>query len=116
MSAGIVNTTPPATDSPAEPIVWTMLFSRMVEPPSFFSTEMASTAIGIDALTVRPARRPRYTVDAPKSRANSTPMTIALAVNSAGDCVAGTYGWNADDAVGRVVDGAVVAIKPDISI
>jgi hypothetical protein len=59
MSAGIVNTTPPATDSPAEPIVWTMLFSRIVEPPSFFSTEMASTAIGIDALTVRPARSPR---------------------------------------------------------
>ena len=40
-------------------IVWTMLFSRIVEPPSFFSTEMASTAIGIDALTVRPARSPR---------------------------------------------------------
>ena len=37
-----------------------MLFSRMVEPPSFLRTEMASTAMGIDALTVRPARRPRY--------------------------------------------------------
>ena len=55
----MVNTTPPATDSPADPIVWTMLFSRMVEPPSRLSTEIASTAIGIDALTVRPARRPR---------------------------------------------------------
>ena len=59
MSAGIVNTTPPATDSPADPIVWTILFSRIVDPPSFLSTEIASTAIGIDALTVRPARRPR---------------------------------------------------------
>ena len=59
MSAGMVKTTPPATDSPADPIVWTMLFSRIVEPPSFFSTEMASTAIGIEALTVRPARSPR---------------------------------------------------------
>ena len=39
-------------------MVWTMLFSRMVEPPRRFSTEIASTAIGIDALTVRPARRP----------------------------------------------------------
>ncbi len=55
----MVKTTPPATDSPAEPMVWTMLFSRMVEPPSFFSTEIASTAIGIDADTVRPARSPR---------------------------------------------------------
>ena len=59
MSAGIVKTTPEASDSPAEPIVWTMLFSRIVEPPRRFSTEIASTAIGIDALTVSPARRPR---------------------------------------------------------
>src|SRR5947208_464178 len=104
MSAGIVNTTPPATDSPADPIVWTMLFSRMVEPPSFFNTEIASTAIGIDALTVRPARSPRYTVDAPKSSPNSTPMTTALRVNSAGDWFAGTYGWKPVDAGGAVVE------------
>ena len=71
INAGIVKTTPPATDSPAEPIVCTMLFSRMVEPPSFLRTEMASTAMGIDALTVRPARRPRYTVEAPNSRPNN---------------------------------------------
>src|SRR5205085_9852344 len=76
-----------------------MLFSRIVEPPIFFSTEIASTAIGIEALTVRPARSPRYTVDAPKSSPNSTPITIAFAVNSAGDWVAGTYGWNAGGAV-----------------
>ena len=57
-------------------------------PPSFFSTEMARTAIGIDALTVSPARSPRYTVDAPKSRPNSTPRMMALAVNSAGDSLA----------------------------
>src|SRR5712671_5515500 len=98
ISAGMVNTTPPATDSPADPIVCTMLFSRIVEPPSLLSTEIASTAIGIDALTVRPARSPRYTVEAPKINPKTTPMTIALAVNSAGDCVAGTYGWNAVDA------------------
>src|SRR5262245_31635924 len=72
-----------------------MLFSRIVEPPSFFSTEIARTAIGIDALTVRPARKPRYTVDAPNSRPKSAPMITALAVNSAGDCDGGTYGWNA---------------------
>src|SRR5438034_5667211 len=107
----MVKTTPPATDSPADPIVWTMLFSRIVEPPSFFSTEIASTAIGIEALTVRPARRPRYTVDAPKSKPNSEPMTIAFSVNSAGDSVAGTYGLNfaaADEAIGGV---AAVAMR-----
>ena len=67
----MVKTTPPASDSPADPIVWTMLFSRMVDPPSFFSTEMASTAMGMDALTVRPARNPRYTVEAPNSSPKS---------------------------------------------
>ncbi len=87
-----MKTTPPATDSPADPIVCTMLFSRIVEPPSRFRTEIARTAIGIDALTVSPARSPRYTVDAPNSRPNSTPMTTALIVNSAGDCDGETYG------------------------
>ncbi len=90
MSAGTVKTTPPATDSPAEPMVWTMLFSRMVEPPRCFSTEMARTAMGMEALTVSPARSPRYTVEAPNSSPNSTPRKIALAVNSAIDCDAGT--------------------------
>ena len=55
----MVNTTPAASDSPADPMVWTMLFSRIVEPPSFLRTEMARTAIGIEALTVSPARNPR---------------------------------------------------------
>src|SRR5688500_11831908 len=91
----MVKTTPPASDSPAEPIVWTMLFSRIVDPPSFLRTEIARTAIGIDALTVKPARRPRYTVDAPKSSPKSAPRMMALIVNSAGDWEAGTYGRNA---------------------
>src|SRR5262245_37717414 len=107
MSAGTVKTTPPAMDSPADPIVCTMLFSRIVEPPSFFSTEIASTAIGIDALTVSPARSPRYTVDAPNRSPNNTPMTIAFSVNSGGDCVGETYGWKPADACGaRVAIGA----------
>ena len=55
----MVNTTPAATDSPAEPIVWTMLFSRIVELPSLLKTAIARTAIGTEAETVRPARSAR---------------------------------------------------------
>src|SRR3990167_4801312 len=69
-----------------------MLFSRIVDPPNLLRTEIARTAIGIDALTVSPARSPRYTVEAPKSRPKAMPSPIAFAVNSAGDCVGGTYG------------------------
>src|SRR5688572_9626708 len=94
MRAGMVKTTPPATDTPADPIVWTMLFSRMVEPPSRFRTEIDSTAIGIEAATVRPARSPRYTVEAPNRTPNNTPMMMALGVNSAGAWLVGTNGWN----------------------
>ena len=58
MSAGSVKMAPAATDSPAEPAVWTMLFSRMLALPNARSRLMLSTAMGIDADTVRPARRP----------------------------------------------------------
>ena len=58
MSAGSVKITPPATDSPADPVVCTMLFSRMVALPRARSSEMDRTAIGIEAATVRPARKP----------------------------------------------------------
>ena len=59
MIAGIVTPTPKAIDSPAEPAVCTMLFSRMVasRPPSFDSSRnsvIEMTATGIEALTVRP--------------------------------------------------------------
>lgn len=51
---------------------------------------MASTAIGIEAETVR-AAAPNYLVEAPNS-GPSTPSTMALAVNSAICCVSETYG------------------------
>ena len=54
-----MNTTPAATDSPADPIVWTMLFSRIVDFPSFLKTAIESTAIGTEADTVSPARSAR---------------------------------------------------------
>ena len=57
--AGIVTPTPNAIDSPADPAVCVMLFSRIVasRSPTFDSPRnMASemTATGIDALTVKP--------------------------------------------------------------
>ena len=36
----------------------------------------------MEALTVNPARSPRYTVDAPKSSPNAAPRMMAFAVNS----------------------------------
>ncbi len=52
--AGRVKTIPAAIDSPAEPVVWTMLFSRMVDLPRVLKKATARTAMGIDADTVRP--------------------------------------------------------------
>src|ERR1041385_3865215 len=91
--AGIVNTTPAETESAAEPVVCTMLFSRIVERPSQRKIVMERTAIGIDALTVRPIFSARYTFDAPKMGPSNTPSAMARGVNSAGAWLAGTYGW-----------------------
>ena len=59
-NAGIVKMEPAASDSPAEPMVCTMLFSRM---ESFFMiiriTAMEITAAGMEADTVMPTRNPR---------------------------------------------------------
>ena len=62
--AGIVTPTPNAIDSPADPAVWTMLFSRIVasRAPSFEASRKSAieiTATGIDALTVSPTLRTR---------------------------------------------------------
>jgi hypothetical protein len=51
--------TPAAIDSPAEPMACTMLFSSMVDLPNRLKTAMASTAMGIEADTVSPARKAR---------------------------------------------------------
>jgi hypothetical protein len=55
--AGSVNTTPAAMDSPAEPVVCTMLFSRIVDRPSVRKKATDSTAMGIEAETVSPPER-----------------------------------------------------------
>ena len=49
MSAGMVNITPAARDSPADPVVCTILFSRIVERPKARKMLMESTEIGIEA-------------------------------------------------------------------
>ena len=74
-SAGIVTPTPKAIDSPALPVVWTMLFSRMVALRTFSALEKARnrvmdrTAMGTDADTVSPTLSTRYSDDAPNSDA-----------------------------------------------
>ena len=62
--AGSVNATPAAIDSPAEPVVCTTQFSRMVarEPSTRDSARnrlIEITAIGTEAETVRPTRSAR---------------------------------------------------------
>ena len=59
MIAGMVTPRPKAIDSPAEPAVCTMLFSRMVASriPNFEKSRkrvIEMTATGMDALTVSP--------------------------------------------------------------
>jgi hypothetical protein len=44
---------------------------------------MANTAIGIEAETVRPAFKAKYTVEAPKMIPKAAPVRIDLSVNSA---------------------------------
>ena len=60
ITAGIVMPTPKAIDSPADPVVWTMLFSRIVARRKPKAREnarksvIAKTATGIEAETVIP--------------------------------------------------------------
>ncbi len=95
----MVTPTPKAIDSPAEPAVCTMLFSRIVvrrRPKMREKTRnsvMDRTATGIDADTVMPTFSTRYSDEAPKTRPSREPAMTARQVNS---CIrvtsAGTYG------------------------
>ena len=58
ISAGKVKITPEAIDCPELPVVCTMLFSRIEARPNARRTLIESTEMGIDAPTVKPARRP----------------------------------------------------------
>src|SRR5271169_1271614 len=82
----MVKITPAAADSPAEPVVCTMLFSRIVERPNARRMLIERTAIGMEAETVSPARRPTYT--------DTAPNIIARRLNSRTLSSASTYGRN----------------------
>ena len=58
MSAGSVKMTPAAMDWPALPVVWTMMHSRIETLPMSRRMLMEMTAMGMEAATVSPARRP----------------------------------------------------------
>ncbi len=97
-SAGIVTPTPKAMDSPAEPVVWTMLFSRMVarRKPKLFEKARKSvidkTAMGTEADTVMPTLSNRYNDEAPKMIPKTAPTSTAGQVNSGMTTLSGTYG------------------------
>src|SRR3569832_1462785 len=89
---------PAATDSPADPVVCTMLFCRIVAgfAPNDFEMYLKivieRTEIGIDALTVSPTLSARYTLESAKTRPRSTPSTMAPGVSSAMSLPGETYG------------------------
>ena len=66
---------------------------------------MDSTAIGMDADTVSPARSARYTVDAPKITPRIAPRMMARTVNSGMIVLSDTNGWN-----GLLSAGALMAL------
>ncbi len=94
--AGIVTPTPKAIDSPAEPVVCTMLFSKIVVRRMPNSRDKArnnvidNTATGIEAETVIPTRSTRYSDEAPKMIPSTAPMITADQVNSGIVTEAGT--------------------------
>src|SRR6267142_786696 len=77
-----------------------MLFSRMVASriPNIFEKTLKSdsemTATGIDALTVRPTFKTRYSDDAPNITPKIAPTTTARTVSSFTYASGGTYGRN----------------------
>ena len=77
----------------ADACVCTMLFSRMLVPPSMRSTAIEITAAGIADENVRPTFRPRYTFEAVKITVMTAPRIMPRSVNSgrvaAGVCLRG---------------------------
>ncbi len=97
ISAGSVKMTPPATDSPgrAGGLHDVVLEDGAAPAPAPAARLMESTAMGMDAATVSPARRPTYTVTAPKMIPKMPPKKSERKVSSWGFSVGEMYGLNA---------------------
>ncbi len=95
IKAGIAAPTPNAIDSPADPAVWTTLFSRIVARLMPKARDrprkivIARTATGIDAETVIPTLSSRYNDEAPNRIPRSEPITTAGQVNSGRSALGG---------------------------
>ena len=93
--AGSVKIAPAARDSPAEPMVCTMLFSRMESLLKITRIiPMEITAAGMDADTVIPTLSPKYAFAPPKTTASRIPRIIETGVSSGKTLSAGIYGLN----------------------
>src|SRR6185503_61670 len=97
MIAGILTPTPKAIDSPADPAVCTMLFSRIVASrmpalPSRRKRLMEITATGMEALTVSPTFNTSHSDDAPNTIPSNVPTINGSNVNSRTCTLAGIYG------------------------
>src|SRR6185437_13810244 len=57
----------------AEQTVWTILFSRILEPENSPRNAIEITAAGIEVAMVRPTFRPRYILAAVKMKVSATP-------------------------------------------
>ena len=89
----MVKIEPAARDSPAEPIVWTILLSRIESlRMMILITVIEITAAGMDADTVSPTLRPRYAFAAPKTTASTMPSMTDAGVISVVTLSAGIYG------------------------
>src|SRR4029078_9725448 len=88
IGAAMGTPTPKAIDSPAEPVVWTMLFSRIVARRMRVMAEKARKreierpAMGIEAETVMPTFSTKYIDEAEKMMPRMVPVRTAGQVNS----------------------------------
>jgi len=88
----MVKITAPATDSPAEAMVWTMLFSRMLDVFIRLNTIIEIKAAGIEPAMVRAIFSPKKVVEAAKTMARKIPNMITRGVTSGKILDAGTNG------------------------
>ena len=92
MSAGKVKITPEATTSPAEAMVCTILFSKILALRKRLNTTMETKAAGIEADMVRAIFKPTKVLDAAKTIARKMHNIKARTVTSGNEVLAGIKG------------------------